>query len=138
MDNKLVSIIIPMYNAENTIARCITSIQQQTYEEIEIIIINDGSTDESAQIVQNKAKQDRRIHVFTQKNQGVSEARSKGLEYAPGAFIQILDADGWSHKTMAAQLIAEMDTDSDLTICGYQTAQKKSRPQQASHYEAKA
>ena len=137
MDNKLVSIIIPMYNAENTIARCITSIQQQTYEEIEIIIINDGSTDESAQIVQNKAKQDRRIHVFTQKNQGVSEARNKGVEYATGAFIQFVDADDWIHKTMTAQLIAKMDTETDLTICGYQTAQKNIRPQQANHYEAK-
>src|SRR5699024_5894368 len=136
-DNKLVSIIIPMYNAENTIARCITSIQQQTYEEIEIIIINDGSTDESAQIVQNKAKQDKRIHCITQKNQGVSEARNKGVEYATGAVIHFVDADDWIHKTMTAQLLAKMDTETDLTICGYQTAQKNILPQQANHYEAK-
>src|SRR5699024_9516540 len=137
VNNKHVSIIIPMYNAENTIARCITSIQQQTYEEIEIIIINDGSTDESAQIVQNKAKQDKRIHCFTQKNQGVSEARNKGVEYATGTFIQFVDADDWIHKTMTAQLIAKMDTETDLTICGYQAAQKNIRPQQVNHYEAK-
>src|SRR5699024_8038665 len=102
MDNKLVSIIIPMYNAENTIARCITSIQQQTYENIEIIIINDGTKDESEQIVQIKAKQHKRIHCFKQKNLVVSEARNKGVEHASGAFIHFVDADDSIHKTVSS------------------------------------
>src|SRR5699024_11431938 len=80
--------------------------------------------DECDRIVQNTVKQEERIHCFTQKNQGVSEARNKGVEYATGAFIQFVDADDWIHKTMTAQLIAKMDTETDLTICGYQTAQK--------------
>lgn len=135
MDKQLVSVIIPVYNAKKTIGRCIASVQAQTYKQIEIIIINDGSTDKSAQIIENISNHDKRIHFFTQKNQGVSAARNRGIKHATGNYIQFVDADDWIEKTMTAQLVAQMNEDVDLVICGYQTAQKHIHPEQAGTYE---
>ena len=92
MDN-CVSIIVPVYNAEKTIRRCIDSALQQSEENIELLLIDDGSTDLSGQICDEYALIDSRITVFHQNNTGVSGARNKGLEYARGEYITFLDAD---------------------------------------------
>lgn len=135
MSNQLASIIIPMYNAEKTITACLISIQHQTYEQIEMIVMDDGSTDNSAIIVKKMQQQDKRIQLFSQQNQGVSTARNQGILHATGTFIQFVDADDWIDQTMTAQLIEKMKPDVDLAICGYETAKIKIHPHQTGIYD---
>ena len=94
----LISVIIPMYNAENVIERCLNSIVSQTYKNLEIIIIDDGSTDKSADICDSYAKNDKRVKVIHKGNAGVSAARNVGLEKATGEYIMFVDADDWIDK----------------------------------------
>lgn len=89
------SIIVPVYNVEKYLAKCLDSLINQTYTNIEIICINDGSTDNSLHILKNYAQKDRRIIVINQENQGVSAARNKGLEVATGDYVFFIDADDW-------------------------------------------
>jgi glycosyltransferase involved in cell wall biosynthesis len=119
----MVSIIVPVYNADNYLRHCVNSIQTQTYKNIEIILINDGSTDESGRICDELATSDGRIHVIHQENGGPSRARNVGLEIAGGTYIQFVDADDTIKPTMTAQLVAAMEVagDVDLVICGYQS-----------------
>ena len=88
-----ISIIIPIYNVEQYLPQCLDSIINQTYKNLEIILINDGSTDNSGKICDNYAKVDNRIHVFHKKNEGVSSARNLGLEKCTGDFIGFVDPD---------------------------------------------
>lgn len=90
-----VSIIIPAYNAETTITRCIKSIQNQTYTNFEVIVINDGSTDKTADIVSQICTTDDRIRLCSQANNGVSCARNVGLSYAAGKYIIFVDSDDY-------------------------------------------
>lgn len=95
MNKKLVSIIIPVYNIENYIERCLNSIIEQTYTNLEIILINDGSTDNSLTICKKYQKKDKRIKIISQKNAGVSSARNIGLKESNGNFITFIDADDY-------------------------------------------
>ena len=88
-----ISVIIPVYNAENFIAGCLESLAKQTLQEIEIICVNDGSSDNSLNILETFARKDERIKIITQKNQGVSAARNAGINLARGEFIGFVDAD---------------------------------------------
>ena len=97
MDAKI-SVIIPVYNAEKYIARCLNSILENTYHNLEVLCINDGSTDQSEKIIQNFADRDNRIKILNQSNQGVSAARNCGLDAATGDYIAFIDADDWVHK----------------------------------------
>lgn len=90
-----VSIIIPVYNAENFIARCLNSICNQTFENLEIICVNDGSTDNSLQILKEYAQKDSRIVIIDKKNEGVSAARNDGIKRSTGEYITFVDADDW-------------------------------------------
>ncbi len=90
-NNPLVSIIIPLYNAENYIEDCISSLLQQTYKEIEIIIIDDGSSDSSLSIARQYESE--RIHVYSQKNKGACVARNFGFKMSKGEYVQFMDAD---------------------------------------------
>ena len=98
---ELISIIIPIYNAEKYIERCINSLKNQTYKNIEIICINDGSTDNSLNILKRIAITDNRITIIEQENKGVSVARNKGIESAKGKYIMFLDADDWFELTLS-------------------------------------
>lgn len=89
----LVSIIIPVYNTQEYLEKAITSILNQTFKKLEIIIINDGSTDKSLSIIEDFSKKDNRISVFTQVNQGQSIARNEGLKHARGKYIYFMDSD---------------------------------------------
>ena len=93
MKDKLVSIIIPVYNTENYINICVKSIVAQTYSNIQIILVDDGSTDASAKLCDDWATKDKRIFVLHQRNSGVSAARNSGIEYASGKWIMFVDAD---------------------------------------------
>lgn len=93
MDLPKVSVIVPLYNTEKYVIAAIESILEQTLEEIEIIVIDDGSTDDSLRRVARIAAQDTRIRLFTKKNEGPSEARNMGLEIAKGQYIYYMDSD---------------------------------------------
>ena len=121
-----VSIIIPAYNCEKTIKEAILSAQNQTYELIEIIVINDGSTDETEQIVNEIAKKDDRIRSYFQSNNGVSAARNAGLKYASGKYITFLDADDIL-KNDAIQKLVESSENADIVISGIHIFMKNSR-----------
>lgn len=116
--NKKISVIIPMYNAEKTIEKCIISILNQTYENLEIIIINDGSVDNSENICKKLMKKDERIKYFYKQNSGVSDTRNYGLEKAKGYYVAFVDSDDFLEKNMYELMIKESE-DSDVVICNY-------------------
>lgn len=117
--NSLVSIIVPVYNAEKYIRECIDSIILQTYKNIEIIIINDGSQDNSGDICDNYALQDSRIKVVHTDNEGPSEARNRGIKISKGNLIQFVDADDRINKYMTERLVLSRNFEADLVLCGY-------------------
>ena len=96
---QLVSVVIPVFNAELFLERTLLSVQQQTYEKLEIIIVNDGSTDTSGQIAARYALSDPRFQVITQRNSGVASARNYGLQRSSGEYVTFLDADDIWHPT---------------------------------------
>lgn len=93
--DQLVSVIVPIYNAAEYLDRCINSIVMQTYRKIELLLVDDGSTDQSAAMCTCWAKKDNRIRFYQQKNTGVSAARNLGLDHAAGQFITFVDADDY-------------------------------------------
>ena len=93
--NPTVSIIVPVYNAENTISRCIESILNQDYTDFELILVNDGSHDSSGDICDRFASEDPRIHVIHKQNTGVSDSRNIAIDQAKGTYLQFLDSDDW-------------------------------------------
>ena len=99
-NSPIVSVIIPVYNVEKYLARCINSVLAQTFNNFEILCVNDGSTDTCGQILEEFAKKDLRIKIITQANQGVSVARNNGLKAAQGEFIYFLDSDDFIHPQL--------------------------------------
>lgn len=117
----LVSIIVPVYNAEAYLAYTIQSVLQQSYPYFELLLVNDGSTDSSAAICDEYAAQDPRIRVIHKANEGVSAARNLGLDEAAGDFIVFVDSDDLIQKRMLQKLIAAITTyRTDLAICGFE------------------
>lgn len=103
--NNIVSIIIPVYNAEKYLNRCIESVISQTYNNIEILLIDDGSTDKSGEICDIYAKNDSRIKVVHKKNSGVSDSRNLGIAEAKGKYIYFIDSDDYIDNNMIEELI---------------------------------
>ena len=93
--NPVGSSIVPVYNAERTLNRCIDSVLHQEYKNVELILINDGSTDQSGEICRTYAAEDPRVRLIAKGNTGVSDSRNRGLEAAGGEYIQFLDSDDW-------------------------------------------
>lgn len=100
-----VSIIIPVYNVEKYISRCIESVINQTYSNIEIIIVNDGSPDNSLSICESYAKKDKRIKIITKLNQGLGEARNTGLENVTGKYVLFVDGDDYIETTLVEKVV---------------------------------
>lgn len=120
--NDLISIIIPVYNVEKYLRQCIDSVVDQTYKNLQIILVNDGSTDDCDKICQEYEKCDQRIQIIRQKNQGLSAARNTGLRYAKGSYVLFLDSDDYIEKTACeAFLCAAKETESDIVVGGIQT-----------------
>ena len=117
----MVSIIVPVYNSENYIDRCLKSILGQTYEDLEIVLVNDGSTDRSKEIMERYAAKDKRIKIVNQENQGVAAARNTGLDNATSEYILYIDSDDWIEKNMVARLVA-LSQDVDMVFCGNDAA----------------
>ena len=114
----LISIIISAYNVEKYIDKCIASVVNQTYKDIEIIVINDGSTDATKSICDKWAGRDSRINVVHKKNEGISAARNDGLKLAKGEYISFVDSDDYLDiRMMEIMLKSLKDYDADISIC---------------------
>ena len=117
----LISIIVPVYNVENFLTRCFESIRTQTYENVEILLIDDGSTDKSGVICDSLAQNDPRVSVIHQNNMGLSEARNTGLNIAKGEFISFIDSDDFIDPTMLETLLELLlQTDTGISMCSIQ------------------
>lgn len=116
----MISVIIPIYNKAPYIKKCLEDLHNQTYHNLEIICINDGSTDGSGEIVKEYMKKDKRFQYYEQKNQGVSVARNQGLKLATGEYISFIDCDDGLEKDMYEFLLRMMiKFDADIVHCGY-------------------
>jgi glycosyltransferase involved in cell wall biosynthesis len=116
--SKKVSVVMPVYNAENFIIETLQSVINQTYKNLEIIIINDGSTDRTCEIATTLANQDPRIKIYSQINKGCSSAKNYGLSHASGDFIQYLDADDFlSEDKIQSQVEALINSQSAIAVC---------------------
>lgn len=118
----VVSVIVPVYNAEKYLDRCLKSILGQTYRSLEILLIDDGSTDSSLEIMNDYARQDSRIRVFHKKNGGVSSARNLGLEMMGGEYCTFVDSDDYVSEAYVERLILGMkERKADLAMCLHQS-----------------
>lgn len=118
MMSELVSIIIPVYNVEKYLQACVESVMNQTYTNIEIILVDDGSTDSSGAMCDNLKMQDSRIHVIHKKNGGLSDARNIGLESSKGDYVVFIDSDDIvSHKLVDYLYSLLKKTNSEIAIC---------------------
>lgn len=120
MEYPLISIIVAAFNIEPYISRCINSLINQTYENIEMIIVNDGSTDDTGEIIDFYAKKDRRIKTIHKKNTGVSDTRNRGIEAAVGEYIGFVDGDDVVDQHMYEVLYRNIvKYNADISHCGY-------------------
>ena len=114
----LISVIVPIYNVEKYLHKCIDSIIKQTLKDIEIILVNDGSTDNSEKIIDEYAQKDNRIIAIHKENGGQSSARNMGLDIAKGKYIGFIDSDDWADLDMYQNMYNEItNTDSDICVC---------------------
>lgn len=121
MKDNLVSIIMPCYNAEKYIRESIRSVQAQTYQNWELIVINDGSRDMSAQIVKEIAEKDSRIKLLQQKNAGSAAARNNGIRNAEGRYMALLDSDDLWHSNFLSEQLQFMNEKKALCVsCSYE------------------
>lgn len=117
---EIISVIIPVYNVERYLARCIESVQKQTYRHLEIILVDDGSTDHSMEICDQFAEKDSRIKVIHKKNGGLSSARNVGLELSRGEYIFFVDSDDYIDGEAFCTLIEQIKLfDADIAMCQY-------------------
>ena len=113
-----ISVIVPIYNAEKYLGKCIESLIHQSYRALQIILVNDGSTDNSLTIAQDYAAQDARIAMYSQTNRGQAAARNNGLQYANGEWIAFVDADDYLDTDCYAQLMQHI-AHNDCVQMGY-------------------
>lgn len=117
MSDGLISVIIPVYNVENYIVRCLDSVVSQTYANLEIVLVDDGATDSSGKICESYAQKDSRIQVIHKENGGLSSARNAGLKVATGDYIAFVDSDDFIHPMMYELMLRRLEeTDSDMVV----------------------
>lgn len=120
MELPLVSIIVPIYNAERTLDRCIKSILEQEYRNFEVILVNDGSTDNSLSICRRWSSEDSRVKVFDKPNTGVSETRNIGIANAAGKYLQFVDSDDWISADSTTMMVERAEqTECDMVIANF-------------------
>lgn len=115
----MISIIVPIYNVATYLSQCLDSLINQTYRDIEIICVDDGSTDESPYILADYAEKDSRIQIIRQENRGLSGARNVGIERAQGEWMMFVDSDDWIEKTCCQQVTDVISNDMDLVFFSY-------------------
>lgn len=114
----LISVIVPVYNVEKYVGRCLTSIINQSYTNLEIIVVNDGSTDNSLSVCEEYAAKDSRIKLITQENRGLSGARNMGLRHYTGEYVTFVDSDDWIHRDMVEYLYNVLVRhNSEMSVC---------------------
>lgn len=119
MNCELISIVVPIYDVEEFLPRCLDSIIGQTYQNIEIILVDDGSPDNAGLICNNYTKLDCRISVYHLHNRGVANARLYGVEHSNGKYIVFVDPDDWVSPTYVETLYSHMNDDVDIVACGF-------------------
>ncbi|MDO4746784.1 MAG: glycosyltransferase [Candidatus Saccharibacteria bacterium] len=116
----LVSIVVPVYNVEDYLAKCLETLSRQAYEGIEIIIVDDGSTDGSGRICDEFAKNEPRVRVFHKKNGGLSSARNFGIKKAKGEFVCLVDSDDYVKEKFVEEMVKmALTNEVDVVVCGY-------------------
>ena len=131
-----ISVIIPVYNVEKYLEKCIKSVISQEYKNLEIILVNDGSTDKSGEICDNYKLIDDRIKVMHKKNGGLSDARNCGLDNARGEYIAFLDSDDWIDKKLYSSLYNIINKyDADIAICNFKKVYKENEELNNIHSE---
>lgn len=130
---KLITVIIPVYNVKPYLSKCLESVGKQSYKNLEIILVDDGSDDGSFSICKEFSKRDSRIKLYHTKNLGLSHARNVGLDHANGEYIVFVDSDDYIHENMISTMMDKAE-DADLVICNYKRVlndTKKEIPQDA-------
>lgn len=122
-----ISVVIPAYNASEYIENCINSLLEQSYGKLEIIVVNDGSKDNTLEILNRFAKKDERIIIVDKENGGVSSARNEGLKRATGEYVTFVDADDTCPKDAIKNMISLMRDDVDLVVCSHNEIRISSR-----------
>ena len=118
--NPLVSIIVPVYNGEKCVERCLCSIRNQTYKNIEVLVINDGSTDHTEKVLTRFEQSDPRFRIIRKENSGVSDSRNTAIKEAKGEFLQFVDCDDWIVKDATESLVrAACDHQCDMVIADF-------------------
>lgn len=121
MGDPLISVIVPIYNVEKYLEKCIESIISQSYKNLEILLVNDGSPDSSKDICEKYQKIDPRIILINKKNGGLSSARNAGLKIAKGEIIVCVDSDDWIHEEMIQTMYKNLEEyDADLSVCNFE------------------
>lgn len=121
-----ISVIVPVYNQEKYIKKCFDSIQNQTLREIEIICVNDGSTDESLHMLEQIQATDERVAIITQKNKGLGAARNVGMLAAKGKYLAFVDSDDFIERTILEKLYQKAESScADVVLCNFQTYDEK-------------
>ena len=120
--NNLISVIIPVYNVEKYLDRCMETVLNQTYGNMEIILVDDGATDQSGKKCDEYALKDERVKVIHKKNGGLSSARNAALEIATGDYIGFVDSDDYIDEYMFEKMLQYcIDNDCDISVCGHFT-----------------
>ncbi len=118
----MISVIVPIYKVEPYLQQCVDSILNQTYSDLEILLIDDGSPDRCGEICDEYAKKDKRIRVFHTENRGLSAARNLGIQESTGSFLGFVDSDDWLDNDMYEVLLDRIvDTQADISGCGFYT-----------------
>ena len=119
MSGSLISLIIPVYNVQDYLEECLDSVLLQDYENFEVVAVNDGSTDNSREILENYERRDSRIRVIDQRNKGLAGARNTGVAAVCGDYIAFVDSDDYvTPKYLSAMAANAITHDTDVSICG--------------------
>lgn len=128
-NSKLISIIVPAYNAENNLEKTLESLQKQTYENLEILVINDGSTDNTGRIAEQYAQKDQRICIYNKTNGGEANSRNFGLSKATGEYVAFCDADDYMHPDFIEKMYSALsDQKAEVAICGWNSVDPEGNP----------
>lgn len=132
----MISVIVPIYNVEDYLSKCIESLINQTYSKLEIILVDDGSPDNCPKICDKYAEADNRIKVIHKPNGGLSDARNAGLDIATGEYIGFIDSDDYIDEHMYEDMLFAIEKDdADLCICGYDRVDDDGEIKSSAHYK---
>ena len=129
MDNALVTVIIPVYNVEKYLNKCLESVISQSYGNLQILLVDDGSTDKSGQLCDQLKETDKRIEVIHKENGGLGSAKNAGMEKADGRYMAFVDSDDWIDADHIRQMVDSMEsTGADIVITGYKKCKNEQGP----------